>query len=444
MSDDPDGPGPVERAMGLETYASRSPGIGGRLKQEPSDFRVDEISRYPLPDPQGHWTILRVESHDVEQNELLRRLQREFSLPPGSLGIAGTKDRRALTTQLVSLPGAPRGIGPVYLNGIRILEAYRASHPLSLGQLYGNRFRIRVVEVALAPAEIAARVAAVEKELRTFGGFPNFFGPQRFGEVRPVTHLVGRELVRGSVSTAVETYLTEQALGESPDGAEARKLYAAHHDPRRALEEFPRHLGPERILLDRLARGDPPERAFRALPRHLRILFVHAYQSFLFNRALSRRMLRGIPVGEPLPGDRLVRLAPDGLDASLPPIPVGSGNLGEARELVAAGRARVGFPLVGTESGLPEGIPGEIVKGVLEEERVRPRDFHIPEAPDLSSRGTYRALRAPLPLKILGEPPVEPAGPEGNRVLFAFALEKGQYATVLLREFRKGGPRAFP
>lgn len=436
-------PGPVESAMGMLFFGTTAPGIGGRLKAAPSDFLVDEVSRYPVPTADGKFTIARVEASDVEQNALITRLQRAYGLPPGSIGFAGTKDRRAVSTQLLSLPVPPESLDALTLSGVRVLERYRAGEGLNLGHLYGNRFRIRLEGIELPDAaSVSAQAKAVEAELRARGGFPNFFGPQRFGEIRPVTHLVGRALVLGSAGEAVHAYLTAGAEGGVPEGHEARAAYDQHRDPARALREFPDTFGFERTLLDKLAQGKSPEAALRALPRTLRQLFVHAYQSYLFNVVLSRRAEAGIPLDQPVPGDRVLRVGTDGLEIGGATVAVSEDNAPEVRAWVRSGRARVAGALVGTATPLDGGRPGEILEQVLKEEGVERRHFHIPEAPELSSRGTYRSLLAPLPLRLFPPegPVAEPDGEAGRYSLrFDFLLEKGQYATVLLREFTKAG-----
>lgn len=429
--------------MGLLCYGTAARGFGGRLKIDPADFEVDEISRYPVPDPTGRFTIVRAEATDVEQNALVQRLQRALGLPPGAVGFAGTKDRRAVSRQLLSLPVPPERVREVVLNGVRLEEPYRARDALTLGHLYGNRFRLRVGGILGPPEEVERNARSVLADLTQLGGFPNLFGPQRFGEVRPVTHLVGRALVKGSAEEAVEAYLTAGVDEVVPEGHEARVAYKAHHDPARALREFPETFSFERTLLQRLAQGKGGEGALRALPRTLRQLFVHAYQSYLFNLALCERLLRGFSLSQPLPGDRLVRIAADGLDEGAEPVPVSSDNLPEARDWVRRGRARVAGPLVGTATPVQEGEPGAIVEEVLAKEGVERSQFHIPQAPELSSRGTYRALLAPLPLRLfpVGGPRAEAPGDDGAgcSLRFDLVLEKGQYATVILREFLKSG-----
>ena len=425
---------PKEQAMGLKVFATDTPGIGGTLKLDPQHFRVDEVSRYPVPHPNGRVTILRVEALEIEQNELFRRLTAALSLPPGVIGFAGTKDRRALTTQLVSIPGGPLRLDDLHLSGVRILESYRAEEGLFLGHLYGNYFDIRVSGVGTNPEATSDLIRSTARSLEALGGFPNFFGPQRFGEIRPVTHLVGRALVLHSVTEAVETYLTAEAEGETGDGKEARRAYREHHDAERALREFPHHLRFERVLLDRLARGDPPERAFRALPRHLKSLFVHAYQSFLFNEYLSLRIQEGLPLGQPIAGDILIRRGVDGLPGALPPVVVSSDNLREATTLVANGRAAVAAPLVGLESADLHDLPAELLNRVLEAEGVTKSDFHLEDVPKLSSSGDARVLEARLSHGFFQQP-MEWATEGMPR--FRFCLDKGTYATTLMREFMK-------
>ncbi len=440
-------PPPEELALGLGFYATRSPPTAGRIKTRPEDFGVREISEYPRPDPDGAYTVLRVRSSDWEQHELAERIARRLGLPPHALSWAGTKDRRAVAERLLSYRGSPPS-GPIGLPRVEILEAYRARDGLSLGHHFGNAFEVTVRGIAEPEADVAARFEATRRELAEFGGIPNFFGPQRFGEVRPVTHLVGRALARGDPAGAVETYLTYVPPGAVGEGDEARRRYAADHDPGQALRSFPPSFGFERRLLDHLARGHPPERALRALSGELRKLFVHAYQAFLFNRWLSIRQAAGLPLDRPLVGDHLLRRSPDGTTNSRDPIPVGSDNLPEALELVARGGAVVAGPLVGHATPAPEGPAGEALREVLGEEAISPGDFRLPATPDLASAGAWRAALVPAPPIDLAWLPSDGAAaatdPPGGAVRFHFSLPKGSYATILLREFRKDGATPEP
>lgn len=428
-----------ERALGLGLYITTEVGGGGPLKERSEDFRVTEISAYPPPDPSGEYVILRVRSQDWEQHELAQRIAQRLGLAPHALRWAGTKDRRAVAERLLSYRGAlPAGLD---LAGVELLDAYRARDGLALGHHYGNYFDLRVAPGGLSPEELARRYAATRRQLQELGGFPNFFGLQRFGEVRPVTHLVGAAIARGDLAAAVELYLTaEPGAGEGP-GAVARREYAQHHDPARALREFPPHFRFERTLLEHLARGQPPARALRGLSHELRTLFVHAYQSLLFNRWLSRRLAAGLPLDRPEEGDLLVRVGRDGTPTASSPIPVARDNLVEATEMVGRGQARVAGPIVGFETPRLVGRPGALLEEILHEEGIERSGFEVPAAPDLASAGTVRAILVPTPpievrpeAVATGTPAARPPG-----IWLGFALPKGAYATVLVREFTKFG-----
>ncbi len=432
-------PSARERALGLEFYVTEGPGIDGILKERPDDFRVNEISAYPRPDPEGAFTVLRVASRDWEQHELSQRLAARLGLRPNALAWAGTKDRRAVAERLVSYRGLPP-TGPIDLPGATVLEQYRARTGLVLGHHYGNAFFVRVRLAPGVAPDAAERAGAIHDELRRLGGCANLFGPQRFGEVRPITHEVGRALVRGDPGRAVDLYLTEIPDGPAAVGDAARRTYAETHDALRALREFPAHYRFERQMLDHLARGQPPERALRALSRELRMLFVHAYQALLFNRWVSRRHARGLSLLEPVEGDHLLRVTRDGTVPGVDPIPVSADNLPEASDLVRRSRARLAGPLVGLETPALAGEPGEILEGLLAEEAVRRADFGLPRFPEIASLGSWRPVWLPLPpIAVRTVAPGE-GTPDGALDL-VFSLPKGAYATVLLREFLKTGSR---
>jgi tRNA pseudouridine13 synthase len=277
----------------------------------------------------------------------------------------------------------------------------------------------------------------VEAELRAAGGFVNFFGPQRFGEVRPVTHAVGRALVQGDVAAAVDLYLTARPTGGTAGrGDDARAEYASHRDAQRALRDFPAEYRFERAILERLAQGESPSRALRALPLELRRLFVHAYQAYLFNRWLSRRRAAGEPLGRPLSGDWILRVGRDGTVRSQDGVEVGDDNLTECSDLVGRGGALLAGPLVGAETRPSEKGGGGRLRELLAEERIEPGMFVISQLPEVASRGAWRPALLPLP----------PLGiSEGEQsVTFRFALPKGAYATILLREFLKNGASRDP
>jgi tRNA pseudouridine13 synthase len=148
-----------------------------QIRTTPEDFRVDEQPLYP-PTGSGEHTFVRVEKCLRTTEAVARDLARAAGVRPQDVGYAGRKDRAAVATQWISVPGLdPAAALALELPGARVLEAARHPHKLRTGHLRGNRFAIRVRGVdagALARAE--ARRTEIDAR-----GLPNRFGDQRFG-----------------------------------------------------------------------------------------------------------------------------------------------------------------------------------------------------------------------------------------------------------------------
>ena len=483
---------PVERAVGMDYYVSDADGIGGYLRERPDDFRVTELEAFepePLGADRGPYPelVVRATLRNWDTNDFAKRISDALEMSRERVSWAGTKDKRAVTTQLFTL----RNVDPDDLpeiRGVDIEPLGRAGRGLSFGDLAGNAFEIRVAD-AVADAE--DRVGDVVADLAAFAGgdadhvdpddaepvdgaetigVPNYFGQQRFGSVRPVTHRVGLAVVRGDFREAVRLYAGNPSPAEPDDTRTGRNRVDAAFgtavndrsedepgdgsgvvadgtgdgDWDACLDAVPRKLGFERSMLSRLAEAGvepstPPDdeawrAALEAVPSNLQRLFVNAAQSVLFNRITSERLRRGLPFDRPVAGDVACFAdgdAPDPLYA--PDVDrlqrVSDEQVSIMERHCARGRAFVTAPLVGTETTLADGEPGEIERDVLAEAGIEPADFDLPG--EFDSTGTRRAilLRTDLDVELADGDPT-----------FAFALPSGSYATVLLREFTKADP----
>ncbi|MEM3087165.1 MAG: tRNA pseudouridine(13) synthase TruD [Halobacteria archaeon] len=418
-------PPEAERAVGMERYGTATPGVGGVLRQTPADFRVEEIPRRE-PRGSGRYLIVEVEKENWDTQGLVRALARALRISRKRISFAGMKDRNAVTVQRMSFFGVrPAALESVRLAGVRLRAVGLDPEPVGLGDLESNRFSIVLRAIPLPAEEVRARAEATAAELRYLGGAPNFFGLQRFGERRAVTHRVGELLVRGDVEGAMRAYLADEGEGEGEATRAARRL-AREGDFKGALAAMPKSLGFEKALLNRLiAKPDDWGGALEALPAGLRTLFVHGFQARLFNRVLSERLARGLSLAEPVAGDILL-LRGGGTETVAP------GNIEAARRAVAEGRARVSGPLFGPEAPVASGEPGEIERGVLEGAGIAPEDF---ARGPVTSKGRRRALLLPAPVKWEGGP--DERSPGCVALKLKFSLEPGAYATVVLREFTK-------
>src|SRR5579863_2374561 len=152
-------------------------GLGGLSKGRAEDFVVEEIPAYP-PEESGEFLYLRVEKRELSAEQLVSHLARCLKIAHQDVGIAGMKDRQAVTRQMVSVPGRCRPLVESFEHEqIRILEIHRHRHKLRAGHLKGNRFSILIRNVAPGTIELARAIG--DRLTRT--GVPNFFGDQRFG-----------------------------------------------------------------------------------------------------------------------------------------------------------------------------------------------------------------------------------------------------------------------
>lgn len=425
---------PAEAELGLGFFATETPGIGGEIKTHAEDFRVQEDSA-PIgeADEAGKYTLARVRAKNWETHRLARVLASQLGIREQDVYFTGTKDKRAVTTQNLAIRASLEKVDQIDLGDVEILDTWRVDRAPKLGEHTGNTFHIRVRNFDLSLEEAEDRAVQIRDELLELGGFPNFFGPQRFGSVRPVTHRVGHELVRGNLEDAVWTYIAYPSEHDPPRIQRERKQIFEDRDPREASKLLPDRFDHEHRMLAHLT--DNPKDATGAvetLPLNLARLFVSAYQSHLFNQALVRRARHGHP-GRSLQGDLLVPIEEDGHPNKDRFIPVREANEQRCREASDRGWGLPTGFLPGYDPLSARGVQGEIEEAIMEEEELQPDDFQILSLPKLSADGTRRPLWCPLAtLEVT-------AGTDsnGDHVSLSFTLPKGSYATCVLREFMK-------
>jgi tRNA pseudouridine13 synthase len=361
--------------MSLPFATPDLPGLSGTLKQNPSDFRVREVPLYPTSG-EGEFLYLTLEKTRVSAEQLVQHLARSLDVPRGDIGVAGLKDRWAVTEQTVSVPAkCEPNLPRLPTDSIRLLAVARHRNKLRTGHLAGNAFEILL---RTDSPDALSRAEAIAYRLRRTG-FPNYYGDQRFGHDQE-TLALGFDLLTG-----VKT---------------------------------PRDIHPARR-------------------RFLLRLALSAAQSELFNRVLAER-IRGETWRTVLSGDVMQVVASGGLFLA-EDVPGEQARL-EAGETAITGpmfgpkmRAPTGevaaleqaVALAALSSA--DGSSGE--SGRLDERLATksPSSWFGPFA-KLAS-GTRRALMVHVPDLTL-----RPA--EGG-LLFQFTLPAGCYATTLLREFQK-------
>jgi tRNA pseudouridine13 synthase len=386
------------------------PGIGGVLKEQAEDFRVEELPLY-APSGAGEHTFFEIQKVGLSTFQAVRSIAQALGVSQGRVGYAGLKDAQAITCQTLSVEGVPPDrVSGLDVPGIRVLWAERHHRKLKIGHLRGNRFTIRIRGVD----ESALTASQGVLEVLTRRGVPNRYGPQRFGQ-RGDSGRLGHAIVRKDAQAFVQRFLGSPHPNESELVQAARiEFDAGRWD--RALRLFPGRMSDERHTLQALIRADgDTQRAYAVIPRRLKTFLLSAYQSELFNRVLDCRLqtLDQVFAGDLAmkhPGRSVFRVED------------------EAAEQPRATRFEISptGPVYGYRMMQAAGQQEMLEAQILAAEGLDLEDFRIGDG--IKARGERRALRFQV---------CDPELWYDDGVMLRFRLAKGCYATAVLAEIMK-------
>lgn len=447
----------LEKLLGLEVYVTGSLGVDGVIRERVEDFVVEEVlvdgSKAEIDVSEDRFRQKTLGSSTSRNRYLmcvlvkrnwdtflaLRWVAKELGISTRAIHIAGIKDAKAVTAQHITIEGvSAEEARRAKVEDVEIRPIGYFHTKLSSYYLLANHFQVAIRAIGHSESGIKKRIEQTVEEFNAAGGAPNFFGHQRFGTKRPVTHLVGKALVQGDVRNAAMLFLAKTSLYEHPESQWARQELQKTRDFKQALKYFPKQLFFERLMLEHLARK-PRDfvGAFRRLPARLRRLFPQGYQACLFNKFLSRRIKAGLPLSEASVGDCVLSIERSGLAMRKTHSIVSPERVTEIDKLIRTGRMRLALPLVGFKQHLSKGAQGEIEKQTLIEEGISRENFKIGAMPEISLRGGFRCALVPLENFSLEEVSEDPFNPSKRKAEISFTLNRGSYATAILREFVK-------
>ncbi len=408
----------AEKNVGIEVYITPTPGMGGQIKVDPEDFYVEEIAEINCNGQ--NYAVIRVKKKNWDTIRLAKEIAKSLGISRNRVSFAGTKDKRAVSVQYFSIYDVKKeDIEKIRIKDVEIEFVGYSNRAIQLGDLLGNHFKIKVVNYR--DGEIFEKTLESLKEL----GTPNFFGLQRFGSTRFVTHEVGKLILQRKYEEALWSYVAKPFALENDEIRKIREDLWNSRDAKLGLKLLPKHLNYERSLLQSLREGKNELQALLSLPKNLKMMFVHAYQSYIYNRLLSERIREFGTLKDIFEGDFASYLTfekskPTFLDYS----EVTSINKNRVKRLLLERFAALALPLVGYQTKL-EGW-NRMALEMLAEDNLDLSSFKH-EVKEFSSPGTYR--EADMLIEIS-----EIKFENGN---FSFYLPKGCYATTLLREFLK-------
>lgn len=370
--------------------------------------------------------------------DVLMDISRDLHISRKRMGFAGMKDKKAITRQWICISNmdSEEQLEEVKaldgkIHNTKFLKIVRGQKKLRMGQLAGNKFKILIKDIdprfsSGEGAEIARNVLKQLEEI----GVPNYFGWQRFGKPRTNTHLVGKALVANDLAEAVRLYIGNPYDDEGVEVKLARQAYD-DGEIEKSLELMPTGMRYERMMLKELIKEQKKRKksgedlddisynkALFSLPKPLQRMFVHAYQSYLFNNVVSNRVAMGID--EYVEGDIVIDNEEHLLHDKSPE---------ELQRMISNFEANPTSPLFGTKVPFAEEGVGKMERKILKEEGLKKEDFECPKTPKLGSHGLRRSMR----FKIWDTSAI--ATDDG--VLTEFSINKGSYATAVLREIMK-------
>ena len=443
----------IDKLLGIEVYATNAEGVGGAIRKSVDDFVVEEFLVDGSKANVNGEVPKRVLDSTVQTQRFLlcvlvkrnwdtfiavKNIAKSLGIDQARVQFAGIKDAKAVTAQHITIENVLMDdAGKVDVKDITVRPVGYVREMLSLFYLLGNNFTITIKSINDSEATVKENIDQAVKELDHIGGIPNFFGHQRFGTTRPITHLVGKAIIKGSFEEAAMLFLAKPSVHEHPASRQARQDLQSTRDFKQAQANFPKQLRFERIMLNYLADniGDFAG-AFQSLPFKLQALFVQAHQSYLFNRFLSARAEHGLPLNVALEGDYVVGVERSGLPMTTMAKVATAENLPEVNAQVKSGRLRVALPIFGVKQKLSQGIMGQIEREVLEQEGVEATNLHVNVLSRTGGKGGLRTVVTPVKDFRLQSVSANATG-DGYQAKISFMLLRGSYATVVLREIMK-------
>lgn len=385
----------IDSEIGISIYTTSFEGCGGKIKSKDNDFLVSEVlSENTLKkiSADGFYAVYKLKKHGIDTTHALGNIFKKYSLRLKSLGL---KDATAVTEQYVCSEKKTNHIEKISENKYSLEKIGFVKKPLSKKDMIGNQFKIKITD----PSKDISKFNEFDKIL-------NFYGYQRFGSERPVTHLIGKALLQQDYSKAVNLLLSFTSEYDSLENTSIRKNLSDKSNYSKFLDEIPLQMDLERIVVNQMIEDNDPKKAIRALPLAIRRFYLQAYQSFLFNKTLSMAFIDGENLFVPQQGD--VCYDKNGIIGKF------SNEFGQ----------RLSIPVVGYSYYKKTRFHYQISK-ILESEEISPKDFFIKEMQEISIEGGFRNSS------------IKCDDMEINNDCIRFTLSRGSYATIVMREIMK-------
>lgn len=385
----------LDSQIGIAVYSTQFPGIGGKIRVESKDFQVTELiskkAQNSINDQNGY-AVYKLKKKKIDTNHALSGIFKQKGIRLKSLGL---KDASAITEQFVCSGNKGGAIENFSTEKYSLEKIGFVKKPLSKKDMIGNHFKLKIT----GGQNGLSAFTEYEKIL-------NFYGYQRFGSKRPVTHLIGKAILQRDFKKAVSLILSFTSTYDSKENTEIREKLSDEENYEKYFDQVPFQMDIERMVLKEMIEHGEPIRAIRIIPVSLRRFYIQAYQSFIFNLSLSAIFLDGENLFEAQSGD------------------VCFDSHGIIGKYVKGVGQNLALPFVGYSYYKKTRFDFQISK-ILQQEEISPKDFFIKEMQEVSSEGGFRQAA------------IHCSNYSSKDDVVEFSLSRGSFATILLREIMK-------
>ncbi|MGV8162037.1 MAG: tRNA pseudouridine(13) synthase TruD [Candidatus Nanoarchaeia archaeon] len=308
------------------------------LKRIPEDFIVEEVSNRTFNE--GKYAVFFMTKRNYNTEDAIFKISDFLKIQRKNISYAGTKDRNAITSQYITILNAPRS--DAELKDITLKYVGTTNKPLSLGDLDGNKFKITIRNLS-------------SEKIVLISDFVNYFDEQRFSKNNVV---IGRAIIKKDYAAVCKIIIEEGS---------------------RQSEEI-------KVFLEK--NKNAYLNALKIIPKKILLIYVHAYQSSLWNNIVKSLAEKNVDVKEiPLPG---FDVEPD------------------------------------------ESIK-EVFYETLASEEISLRDFILRDFPEISLEGANRKVKAEIKNLKVHEFEDDEINEGKKKVVVEFFLYKGNYATMAIK-----------
>lgn len=355
------------------------------IKYKPDDFKVFELGSEEIEQgkrkERGQYGLFLLEKKNVDMMKAIKWIASELRIPQKFVSFSGTKDKKALTKQYISIKSKYNKEFEIQKKDgayVRIERVGFTDKPISLGTHDINRFRITVRNLD---------DSFCINERFSWNNIPNYFHNQRFG-IQGNNHIIGEYIIRGEYKKAW-MLAKEQKSGKKKGKIDEESKENSINSLRR-------------------------------MNRKLAGLYVSAFQSYIFNKAVSN-WIRG----------RFNHFWVEYNAGELAFIKEESGRINNQKVMLPG----FGFEL--------NGEIGRYIQEEMEKLKIEPRDFIIRQLPRLSAEAVERDLfievnQAKNPILEKDE-----CFKGKKKLILDFGLGKGSYATIVIAALCREAPVEF-